>query len=620
MIKTYKSKPGRNDKRGRRLTKYTGIALATVSALFGAGIECEAVPAYPYPIKTTQPDGSELTIIQRGDERMSWTFSEDGVLLTHGKDNALVYATTGADGMIVPSTTVASEINRRTPAERDFISRLDHAAIERAMRTTESMTKRRIPFTIEEPSTRAMGAGLFSTVSPFPSTGEQKILIVLVEYQDKKFKLTDPKKHYEDMLNKEGYKENGAEGSARDWFIRNSSGKFKPHFDIYGPITLPRERAYYGGDHGGAHDPKAYDMAVHACEILDPTVDFTQYDRNDDGYIDNIYIFYAGRGQADSNERDAVWPHSFDVVTATGQNNKFDGKILNHYATSNEVRGDNENFTGIGTFMHEFSHVMGLPDLYTTDYNTCFTPGAWSILDYGPYNNNGITPPNYSAYERYCLGWLTPEILLYDEHYELPPLQDSNKAYLVPTEDDDIIFMFENRQQKDFDQYIPGHGMLVWNIEFNQKVWNQNSVNNIPNRQYVDIIEADNRQEEKNRDGDSFPGSAGVTAFGPSTRPVFQTQTKTKIYYNLTNITEKDGKISFDLKTPNGPSAVEGVTDKTGYIKSEDGMIISGYDVACDVYDISGRLAGTLHPGGTLEPGSGVYIVSTPDGAVKILL
>lgn len=603
---------------GIRLIRTASVMMAALTSMTVSINDVMAVPAYPYAIKATQPDGTEITIFKRGDERMSWEFSEDGILLTRGKDNAYVYATTGVDGLIAPSTVIARDSHMRTEADREFISRIDTQALETAMENTQARIPARIPFSVEQPMSRAAGAGLMSTVSPFPATGEQKILVVLVEYQDKKFKHENPRQHYEDMLNKEGYTGDGAAGSARDWFVHNSKGAFRPQFDIYGPITLPNDRSYYGKD-GLGHDTNAWRMALHACDMLDDSVDFSQYDANHDGYIDNIYIFYAGRGQADSPETDAVWPHSFDVVVASGKTYKYDGVTLNHYATSNEVRGDNENYTGIGTFIHEFSHVMGLPDLYTTNYNNCFTPGPWSILDYGPYNNNGITPPNYSAYERYCLGWLKPERLLYDGHYELPNMQDTNKAYLVPTDQEDIIFILENRQQKGFDEYIPGHGMLIWNIEFNQSVWNNNGVNNIANRQYVDIIEADNKKEDANRDADCFPGAANVTSIGPSTRPAFQTQTKQKVYYSFSNIAEKNGVISFDVTTPYDREGVDDIiTDKK--ITVEGNIISSGYSKSCEVFDISGRSAGVISPFGEIDLGPGIFIIMTPDGAIKVAL
>lgn len=602
-----------------RRSRARGIALSMAAAVLIPAVS-HAVPAYPYPFTTTQPDGTELTIRLTGDEWTSRVYTSDDLLLLKGKDNAYVYATLSADNEIIPSTVIARNAADRSESEKRFIKSISQEEMSRAIEMSEAMATPRVPFTVTEPATRAAGAGLMYSAMPFPSKGSHNILVVLVEYPDKKFTHPDPKGYFDKLLNQEGYKEDGAYGSARDWFVSNSSGAFTPTFDVYGPVMLPNERSYYGGDRAGIQDPNAYKMVIDACEILDPTVDFTKYDANNDGYIDNVYIYYAGHGQADTAETDAVWPHSFDVVTATGgQEYKYDGVILNHYATSNEIRRD-KGYTGIGTFMHEFSHVMGLPDLYSTVYTTAFTPGAWSILDYGPYNNNGMTPPNYTAYERYCLGWMKPDRLLYDGSYELKPIQDSNKAYIVTTDNDNEVFIFENRQQKDYDAYIPGHGMLVWNIVFNQDRWDKNTVNNIPNMQGVDIIEADNMKEDENRDSDPFPGTKGVTSFGPTTRPAFQTQGRRKIYYYFTEIAENNGNITFNLKTPNDPEGVDENITAQGGLSVSGHSVASTFDADCKAYDLSGRQTGVIPAHGSADLTKGIHIVMTPDGPVKIMI
>ena len=110
----------------------------------------------------------------------------------------------------------------------------------------------------------------------------------------------------------------------------------------------------------------------------------------------------------------------------------FDGKILYDYACSSELKGNSgSNMCGIGTFCHEFSHVLGLPDLYDTEYSGHNTLGSWDIMDYGGYSNNGRTPPSFSSYERFYLGWLTPTILNSAANITIDELQSSNQAYLV---------------------------------------------------------------------------------------------------------------------------------------------------------------------------------------------
>ena len=140
-------------------------------------------------------------------------------------------------------------------------------------------------------------------------------------------------------------------------------------------------------------------MVIEACRQLNPEIDFSQYDLDNDQYIDNVFIFYAGQGEASGGSSDCVWPHSWEVeIAEMGSQHIFDNVHLNRYACSNEwelsALGYGYRPVGIGTFIHEFSHVMGLPDLDSTQYvEDTFTPGAWSVMDYGPYNNYGCTPP-----------------------------------------------------------------------------------------------------------------------------------------------------------------------------------------------------------------------------------
>lgn len=350
----------------------------------------------------------------------------------------------------------------------------------------------------------------------FPARGEQPVLVVLVEYQDIKFNLSDPNDYFTRMLNEEGFAEYYATGSARDWFINSSQGQFSPRFDVFGPVTLQKNRQYYGGNDAFGQDSAPQKMAVEACRTLNPDVDFSIYDCDSDGYIDNVFVVYAGRGEASGGPADSVWPHAWSLSSAEpGQRYTFDGVILNRYACSNEWelsdQGHGYRPVGIGTFVHEFSHVMGLPDLYSTQYvQNTFTPGAWSAMDYGPYNNDGCTPPQYSAWERASLGYSTPAALPLQGNLGIEPLGEG-LSYIATSNNENEYFILENRRQTGWDAYVPGCGLLIWHIDYDPEVWRSNSVNNNPSHNHVDIIEADGTRDESSRDGDSFPGAAGIS-------------------------------------------------------------------------------------------------------------
>ena len=321
--------------------------------------------------------------------------------------------------------------------------------------------------------------GLFDT--GFPSKGEQKGLVVLVEYKDVKFTHNDPYSYFNRMLNEDGFSDYGGTGCAAEYFRECSDNQFRPKFDVYGPITLSQNMSYYGGNDYSGNDKNPQKMAIEACQQLDATVDFSEYDRDGDGFIDNVFIFYAGRGEASGGSSNTVWPHSWNVTAAEYTSYIFDGVQLDRYACSNEWEGSRPD--GVGTFIHEFSHVMGLPDLYATSYTSAFTPGGWSVLDHGSYNNGGCTPPLYSAYERYSLGWITPQVLDGPASVRLNSI-GSNQACIIPTGDENEFFLIENRQKTSWDKYIPGHGMLVWHVDYDAYVWRQNTVNNNADHQY----------------------------------------------------------------------------------------------------------------------------------------
>ena len=262
------------------------------------------------------------------------------------------------------------------------------------------------------------------------------------------------------------------------------------------------------------------EFVTDACNAADPLVDFSQYDENDDGTVDNIYFFYAGYGEADSYYEYTIWPHAAKLDADWDTRLSLDGVKIDRYACSNEIRGGSSPLmpVGIGTFVHEFAHVLGLADHYDTGYASGRTGvGDWDVMAAASYNDNQNTPPAFSAFERAELGWLdytdiepTTEGLL-----AVPPLIDENKAYriVVPDTGGREYFIFENRTDKSWDSTLPAFGMLVWHIDMDEDAWFGNTVNADGSHQRVDIIEADGTENAMSYTGDVFPGRRNVTAF-----------------------------------------------------------------------------------------------------------
>lgn len=531
------------------------LFLSVLSTLMLIPAGAYAVPARPGLTERHMPDGTVVKVHLSGDETGKSIFSEDGWPLIESR-GTLWFAQMSSAGELEPSPYSVSSRNANTDK---WLATLSFEEME------STATRRMISARQKSPIRKNPGLHY----SSFPHQGEPKAIVILVEYQDVKCNVDNPGDYFYRMLNEEGFKLWGGTGSARDYFIEASSGAFRPQFDLYGPVTLPEKMAYYGGNVDG-DDANPADMAVHACQILDDSVDFRQYDHDGDGLIDNVFIFYAGRGEASGGSDDTVWPHSWDVRSAyygTDKKFVFDGVELGHYACTNEWKDSRPD--GIGTFVHEFSHVLGLPDLYVTGgANTgSFTPGSFDVLDYGPYNNLSRTPPTYSAYARYAMGWTEPVPFSLPDNVELMPLLESNQTAIVKGANPNEYFLFENRQLSGWDRFIPGHGMIVWHVDFDEEVWENGGINNNPSHLRVDLIEADRITTDNSRASDTFPGTAGVTALSSATHPLYKWWDGTEVSVPISEISEsKQGVVSFkvcgglpdsDTPEPLPPSDVE---------------------------------------------------------------
>jgi len=514
-----------------------------------------AVPAKRDVQKIVQADGTVLTLCKIGDEHLHFTLTADGNIVAAAADGNYYYATVDAAGVAVPTTVSAAlsadnESVRRVAVNiNDVDTRTLYTRRLNARRAKASNSgKRSVTPRAATPSTANKYEGLGRTSSTFPSQGNVRGLIILVQYSDVKFTLSNPKSYFDDMINGANFTQYGGTGSATQYFLEQSGGLFSPQFDVLGPVTLNKNRNYYGGNDSFGNDLHPEFMVVDAVRALDATVDFSKYDMDNDGVLDNVYIIYAGQGEASYGSEDTVWPHSWDLDEADASFT-VDGVKVNHYACSNEWEDGKPD--GIGTFVHEFSHVMGLPDLYTTDYNTTadkLTPGAYSVLDYGPYNNDGRTPPAYSAYERNAMGWLDAIVLDRSQSVTLEDIITSNKACVIPTGSSTEFFLLENRQNLGWDAYIPGHGMLVWHIDYNESVFSLNTVNNTTH-QYVDIVEAGGRANNTSAytmAQYTFPGTKNVTSLTSSTSPALKTWAGAAVEMPITDITETDYLITFD--------------------------------------------------------------------------
>ena len=424
-------------------------------------------------------------------------------------------------------------------------------------------------------------------------TGTSRLLaprgaVILVSYADKAFSQTNA--DMTDWAMGDNYTYRNATGSIRKYFRDQSWGQYDMQIDVIGPVTVSQNLSYYGSNDGRGSDKHADELVVEACQLAAAAgADFSQYDSNNDGEVDWVVILYAGKGEADGGAANTIWPHQYDLAY-TGKDFELNGKTINHYCCLNEIDGQTNKRCGIGTFCHEFSHVMGLPDFYATqDGATHHTLVDWDIMDYGPYNNGGNTPPCYSAYERWFMGWIEPR-LINDASCSvvLPPLSDCRTACYMNAQGkaiEDILdpnpktfYIFENRQQEGWDYYLPGEGMLITKITFSKSKWEGNTVNNYASSMGVDIIEAQTNTGKAGALTDVYP--EGATQFTQITQ------------YQVTNIVMGNRIVTFDV---NGGGAnihldVENVEgDKAQGTKVlRDGRLV--IERGGKSYDVTGRL------------------------------
>ncbi|MDE7387918.1 MAG: M6 family metalloprotease domain-containing protein, partial [Muribaculaceae bacterium] len=392
----------------------------------------------------------------------------------------------------------------------------------------------------------------------FPCHGSQRAIAILVEFpetqqhpQGRRFTSDSPRDLFDRLLNADDYAHDGATGSVRSYFRDNSNGVFDLTFDVFGPVTVSRDVKFYCED-----ELNMWYLVEEACRLVDDQVNFSDYDRDFDGVIDNIYIFYAGPGAATGGDpSDCIWQHASDVELLSGQQFLFDGVRLNHYACSNEYRDVKNQETGrverqtegIGTVCHEFSHVLGLPDLYDVNYAGNASPGAWDVMDTGCHLNESRTPAAFSALDRMLLGWLEPEEIGNTPRTLSLRSIDSNCAYRIPTASPEEYFLLENRQQTGWDAALPGHGLLVWRINYQADYWAANQVNTGRGSSHAIIVCADGHYGEGTYPSDPYPGTGKVTGLSDDGYPNMLSSRGERTNTPLSGITEAGGIISFDV-------------------------------------------------------------------------
>ena len=319
--------------------------------------------------------------------------------------------------------------------------------------------------------------------------GEKKGLILLVNFKDVKFQEGNNQTLYNNVANTPGYTDdNGFQGSVADYFKDQSRGDFELTFDVVGPVTVSKKAKYYGENDVNGDDKYPEEMVVEAITLAkDLVTNWKQYDWNDDNEVDQVMIIYAGEGEADGGADDTIWPHEWELKYVNKDFEVTDGIRVNTYAVANEGSVQYDYWTdmeyfainGIGTICHEFSHCLGLMDMYDVSYSGYFGMGPWSLMDSGSYNGNGFVPAGYTSYDKYCIGWIEPtELTSAQEVNNMQPLSESSDVYMITNAaHTDEYYLLENRQQKGWDAHLPTSGMLILHVDYDPDIWFFNLVN-----------------------------------------------------------------------------------------------------------------------------------------------
>ena len=597
-----------------------------------------AIPAKKSWKVVSQSDGTTIKVSQAGDEHLHYYITEDNVPIYKAADNRYCYLTIES-GKLHNSGVLAHESAARSAKELQVMNTIhDLAPIARQMAAKKRSAAKRCVRPDRLPSK--------DDISVFK--GSKKALVILAAFSDKSFSKGDDAivKFYDEVLNQEGYSQNGAAGSVHDYFKDMSRGEFDLTFDIVGPVKVSKSATYYGGpspimggaDHIGEFITEAIKKADEKCDI-----DWKKYDWDDDGEVEQVFVLYAGYGQATGGPTGTIWPNAWTLDEALQNSDgnggfSIDGVFINQYACSNELYLDSGTVPmGLGVFCHEFSHCMGLPDMYDTNYGSTPTMGDWDLLAGGSYNGPhgiGWCPAGWTSYERAYAGWLElTELKAGDIIKGMTSLEEADgKAYVIYNDNHkDEYYLLENHKGMGWDKYTPENGLLIIHVDYDKDLFDNNIVNSkgefTPAEGYDRYFTNDHprmapfsrvRSIQNDTYFYTYPMDAPrgvVDSLTDTSKPAAElynaladgSKLMGKPVYNIEK--DDDGNISFTFMTK------EKETDAIQDIAMAEDT--TGDDT---VYDITGKKAGRI---GDIKNGSlkaGIYIIGGKRLQKKVLM
>jgi M6 family metalloprotease-like protein len=506
-------------------------------------IKVAAVSAFPGSVKITQPDGTIVSVVQKGDERVHWMETPDGVTLIRNSNGYITYATKDALGNMVASDVIAQDASERPAKVKSFLSAQPHKVFFSQAQLDSAIIRTKT-------TTLSQKQNSATTLS-----GTVKILVVLMSFKDVAFTKTTT--DFNNLFNQTGYNVNNNQSSVKEYFAANSYGKFAMTFDIKGPYVAANNRSYYGKNVGGAagndQDPDSLVReAIKAIHTSDPSFNFAGYSA--------ISVIFAGNGEEFAGiTTDAIWSHQNDFTPPSYC-------PITHYLCTPEFYANSTSVTcTMGVLCHELNHVLGSPDYYDTNYDNTgdgdyLGTGIWDLMSTGSWNfvgSNyyGTCPPNLTLYQKYRYGWITPTTLT--SPATISNMVDNGtkgEAYIVTTPTQGEYYLLENRQKNGYDSSLPGHGLMIYHIaKYADDLYYDLNVT-APQKVYPVCASATGNPSSTvasygniNSAGCAFPGTSGKTSFTDTTTPSAKTWNGTNCLKPITDITESNGKISFSF-------------------------------------------------------------------------
>lgn len=514
-----------------------------------------AIPAMRTRKMVRQSNGTMLAINLRGDEHLHYYATDEGMPVVRQKDGNYYFARPTARGL-VPTSTLATA---KAPEQIASMMGEDCAGMR-------SLRRARMA---ERPSRAAVRKA---------ASGSRRGLIILAEYTDVKFTFSHAQ--FDSIMNTPNYREGYFSGSAHDYFYEQSNGKFDLSFDVVGPVSLSKPMSYYG-QNNNMGDVHVGEMVAEAIQLATSQLtDLSPYDWDDDGEIDQVVVIYAGYGEAMGAAAETVWPQEYTLTQSDyGRPVKVGNYKFNTYACTCELYGNETVFgsvkyiTGTGPMCHEFSHCLGIPDTYDIYDQYHFTMCNWDLMDSGCYNNGTYCPAGYTGYEKWLCGWQEPiELSSPATITDMKGLSEGGDFYVVYNDQynnrRDEYYILENRQWKGFDYWLPGKGLLITHVNYDEAAWRSNTINTEQGKERMAIIPANNLYTYKDsaQAGNPYPTAANNALTNTST-PAATVFNLTKKYTKtmdkpITDITlADDGTISF-LFMGGNPDGISSVAEK----------------------------------------------------------